>query len=130
MTAADHLARLAARGRPTGSAAIAEAREYCATVLRDAGYRVVEEPFEYSQFPGRLGTPLGGAFIVLAVTLAGAFGMRSVPGMAVGLLAGAMILVALAGAWLARRGTSDLPVMRARGVNLTCERPARPARVW
>ena len=58
---AAHLAVLARAPRAAGSAAEREAREYCARVLRDAGFDVTLEPFEYSQVPGRYGTPVGGA---------------------------------------------------------------------
>src|SRR5207244_3621239 len=74
---AAHLAVLARAPRAAGSAAEDEAREYCARVLRDAGFDVALEPFEYSQVPGRYGTPVGGAIAwstVAATSWLGAIG--------------------------------------------------------
>ncbi len=65
-----HLARLAASPRPTGGAAIDEARVYCAIELRRLGFVVREEPFEYSAFAGRFGAPSFGLLLPAAATLA------------------------------------------------------------
>src|SRR5258705_11951786 len=72
---AAHLAVLARAPRAAGSAAEHEAREYCARVLRAAGFDVALEPFEFSQLPGRYGAPVGGAiawFTVAATSWLGA----------------------------------------------------------
>ena len=69
--ASPHLARLGAVSRPAGSATTAEARGYCATVLRDLGFTTTEHAFEYSRFAGAYATPLAGLMIVaLAAVLA------------------------------------------------------------
>ena len=50
-----HLAALAREPRPAGSDAEDRARRYAEQVLRDAGFAVTREPFDYSAFPGRYG---------------------------------------------------------------------------
>lgn len=122
---------LAATPRPTGSAAIAAARERVASELAAIGYTARALPFEFSAMPGRYGTPLFGAAALGVGALAGhlgAGGHRLAP-VAV-LLVGA-ILLAAGGRWLARRGVLSLGVMREGGVNLEFTTPHAPTpRVW
>jgi hypothetical protein len=127
-----HLERLAAVPRPAGSPAESAARDYCAGVLRSLGFRVSEEPFEFSALPGRLGTPLCGLASILMLASAGHLGWR---GHALGALAvlgaGGIIVLGVAW-WLARFGVLALPWWRERAVNLVAERApagAEPA-VW
>lgn len=125
-----HLQVLAAAPRPTGSAAAAEARRYCTRVLERLGFHVVERPFAYSAFPGRVGTPLagvwGGATVVAGAQLARA---GTAWGAAV-LLATSAVMLAATAIGLARRGVLGFPAMRAAGVNLECTRAASTPRVW
>lgn len=125
-----HLLALASGARPTGSAAADGARRYCARVLRDAGFAVVERPFDYSAFPGRWGTPLGGVWGGATVAIGSALARRGAYGPAATLLAASAALLALAALWLARRGVLAFPASRARGVNLECTRAGAEPRVW
>lgn len=121
------VAALAAEPRPAGSAAEARARSLCRSRLERAGYRCVEQSFEYSEWPGRWGTPLVGALLLVASLLALVASLSGT----VALERAAFATVAaavLAGAVLARRATVWLPVGRRAGVNLVATRGA-PA-VW
>src|SRR5690349_24606649 len=62
-----HLRALGRAPRATGSPEEHEAREYCSAVLRNLGFRVANEPFSYSAFPGRYGTAAAGAIAGLTV---------------------------------------------------------------
>ncbi len=123
-----HLERLAAVPRPAGSPAETAARDYCAGVLRSSGFEVSEEPFEFSALPGRFGTPLCGAVVIVMMAAAGHVGFR-------GHATGALLVLALGGAallvvawWLARFGVLELPWWRERSVNLAAVRGAeRPS---
>lgn len=120
--ARSHLAAIAAGPRPAGGSAERAAREYCAGILRAAGFVVAEHPFEYSAFPGRWGTPLAGVVVAAMFAAAGSAGFRgSARASLVILLFGAMLLGGLA-FWLARWGVLDVPLARARGVNLAATR--------
>jgi hypothetical protein len=115
-----HLARLGGRSRPTGSAAAADARRYCAEVLRSLGFVVSEQEFEYSRFPGRWATPAAGIVIPVAATAVVAMRTRSGSWIAPAI---ALAILAIAGAvFVARRGVLGFPFARARGVNLEATR--------
>ena len=122
---------LAATPRPTGSAAIAAARERVASELATIGYTARAVPFEFSGLPGRYATPLFGAAALGIVALAGhlgADGHRFAP--LVILVAGAIVLAG-GGRWLVRSGVLALGVMRESGVNLEFTTAAAPTpRVW
>jgi hypothetical protein len=64
-----HLAALAHEPRPAGGAGEARARAYAAAALEDAGLSTHSELFEYSAFPGRFATPIGGALVLAAVAV-------------------------------------------------------------
>ena len=89
-----------------------------------------ERPFEYSQFPGRYGTPIAGA--VLAIALAGSAwaGTAGRPGVALAILIVALAIVAITGGWMARRGVLTLPWKRESAVNLEAVRGSPEPRVW
>ena len=128
---AAHLAVLARAPRAAGSAAEGEAREYCARVLREAGFEVALEPFEYSQLPGRYGTPVGGAIAWLTVTATSWLGAIGSPAFFVALvcLAGLAIL----GMWswhMLGDGVLMLPWRRASSVNLVATRGGSTPRIW
>lgn len=98
-------------------------------MLRDLGFRTTELPFDFSAFPGRLGTPLAGAWLAVAESVAAVLATRGRPGAA----AVAIIIAAGAGMVFARwmmRGSATLPLMRERGVNLEARRGDEPPRVW
>lgn len=129
-----HLRALAAAPRPAGSEAERRAREHCAATLRALGYDVTEEPFEYSDVPGRWGTA-GSGVVVLSVLPAVAHLARAgAREGAAALIAVTLAGLALGGFWLARRGVLALPAGRRRGINLVA-RPVEagvthPPAVW
>jgi hypothetical protein len=123
-----HLARLAASPRPTGGAAIADARAYCAIELHRLGFIVREEPFEYSAFAGRFGAPSFGLLLPAAATLAVVVanrGAADVPWLAI-VIIGLAILAAIGLA----RGVSNAPVMRRAGMNIEATRGPAPVKLW
>lgn len=117
-----HLERIAAAPRPAGSSAEASARSYCAHALRELGFRVREEPFEFSAAPGRLGTPLCGLASMALLAAAGHLGWRGEAraGLAL-LIAGGTVILGSAW-WLARSGVLRLPWWRERATNLVATR--------
>jgi hypothetical protein len=126
-----HLAAIAASPRPAGSAEEAAARRYCERLLREHGFSVREEPFEYSAVPGRYATPLAGAFSVLALAAAAYVGSRGGPTAgwsALAVLCTAAIPLVLGASWAARQGVLAIRAVRARAVNLTAARG--DPRVW
>lgn len=120
--AGDHLAAIAGAPRPAGGDAERVAREHCAGALRAIGFTVETQDFEYSTFPGRWGTPIGGVFTMLIFVVAGHLGAHAHPGAAL------MLLVAGAAALgiFARRMGGDavlnLRRARARSTNLVATR--------
>lgn len=127
---AAHLIRLGGRARPTGSAAAAEARRYCADVLRRHGFVVREQEFEYSQFPGRWATPTAG-FVIPAVGTAIVALRSAVDWWLPAAIAAVLVLGALV-ALVARSGVLGFALARARGVNLeaTREHGSHAPAVW
>lgn len=129
--ASTHLARLGASARPAGSARAANARAYCADVLRRAGFEIREQAFEYSAFPGALGAPLAGVLIPLLATIA--WGTATRVDYMVVWWSGVVIVVVIA-ALIARRlggdGVLDLGLMRRAGVNLEAVRGQAEPVVW
>lgn len=125
--ASAHLARIGAISRSTGGPGVAEARGYCAAVLRAAGFAISEHSFEYSAFPASWAMPISG--LVAAVATGILFFGRSSP---VLLMFGRIVLVVGFGALavLGRRGVLDYPLMRRRGVNLQATRATEPPTVW
>lgn len=123
-----HLAAIAAAPRPAGGDAERRARDHCAAVLRAAGCAVTEHPFEYSTFPGKWGTPLAGACLVVLFGAAGHLGFHAHALAALLVLAfGASLLSGLA-FWLGAYGVLDLPFARESGINLEATR-GRPT-LW
>ncbi|MEO7084536.1 MAG: M28 family peptidase [Gemmatimonadaceae bacterium] len=125
--ASPHLARLAAQGRPAGSPAASEAREYCAGTLRAAGYSISERSFEYSGLPGSWAAPIAGAAASLCA-IALFVGRHVRPASVVALLAVPLVYLALQ--WIGTSGVLRLPVMRRRGVNLQAARGGAEPKVW
>ncbi len=122
--ARDHLEAIAAAPRPAGGDAEKSARDYCARVLRAAGFDVSERAFEYSTFVGRWGTPLFGVGIALLALAAACEGASGSASRALGILIGGALALSGIGSWLGRRGVLDLPFARARSTNLVATRGA------
>jgi hypothetical protein len=121
-----HLDRLGSIGRPTGGAAVAEAREYCADVLRRAGYTISEQSFEYSAWPGAWAAPAAG--LIAAFGAFGLFAGRRSPNV-IGLTI-AVVLAAFVALVFAGRSVTGFPLLRRRGVNLEATRPGPAPAVW
>jgi hypothetical protein len=100
-------------------------------VLRELGYDVSIEAFEYSALPGRYGTPVGGALATATVLLtAWLAAVRASPrAAAVALVVGLLVLGGFAWRMLGD-GVLDLPAMRVRGENLVARRGPAAPRVW
>ncbi|MDB4893079.1 MAG: peptidase [Gemmatimonadetes bacterium] len=126
-----HLVELARRPRPAGGAAETDARAYARRTLEQLGYTVREEEFEYSAFPGRYATPVGGGFFALTIIAASSLALSSG---GVG-AAGAMLIIGVVAAvtyaqWMMRYGVLDFPFLRMRGINLAAVRGAAEPNVW
>jgi Peptidase family M28 len=122
--ARNHLAAIAAAPRPAGGDAERKAREYCAAVLRAIGCEVVEQPFEYSTFPGKWGTPIAGVCTAVLFLASGHFGARGNPRTALGVLVAGAAILGIFAWWLGRWGVLDLPFARATSSNLVATRGA------
>lgn len=126
-----HLRVLARTHRAAGSAEEREAREYCAGVLRNLGFDVTSEPFEYSAFPGRYGTAVAGAIAAMSVLVT--FWLAVVEGaiVAASIAFGAgLVLVALFVWSMLGDGVLELPWMRSPAHNLVARRGEAPPSVW
>ena len=120
--AAETVRVLASEPRPAGSEAEARARAYCAARLRAAGFTIREEPFEYSAFVGRWGTPIGGAVALAIVAVAAVAGRSGAPLVALLLLSLGAATLGLAAVRLARDGVLSFPAERRTGSNLVATR--------
>ena len=128
---ARHLAALAKEPRPAGSDAEDRARRYAEETLRDAGFTVAREEFTYSAFPGRFGTPLGGAIGAVTVLCAAWQGVvrGSGGGALFAVVIGVGLLLAFARAMLGD-AVLTLPLLRSRSVNLVATRGGTTPRAW
>lgn len=125
-TTSPHLDRLGSIGRPTGGAAIAEMRAYCADVLRRAGYSISEQSFEYSAWPGAWAAPAAG--LIAAFGAFGLFAGRRAPN-AIGATI-TIVLAAFVALTFAGRSVTGFPFLRRRGTNLEATRPGAAPAVW
>ena len=115
---------LAEHPRPAGSDAEASARALCAERLRQAGFVVREETFDYSSAVGRWGTPVGGMAAAAILLVASNAGRSGHPRAALAWLTLGAVALAAMGTYLARVGVLTIPAARRRGVNLIATRPA------
>jgi hypothetical protein len=127
---AAHLAILAREPRPAGSEAEGRAHDYAERVLDAAGFSVSRVPFQYSRFPGRYATPIGGALAAATIALSAAAGLAGAARAALVIL----VLGAVAVAAFARAMMGDavlrLPWLRAAGENLVATWGSETPRVW
>lgn len=128
--AREHLERLAAHPRPAGSPAERDAREWCRTTLAASGFAVTAEPFSYSAVPGHAATPALGLAGMAAVCIGARLAAGGRPWTAALLLALAGVVVATAGAWIARVAVTRLPWGRRDGLNLVATRGGAPPALW
>jgi hypothetical protein len=122
------LTELARAPRFAGSSEESEARQLCKAALERAGFECRELPFEYSEWPGRWGPPIGAAF--QAFTIIAVAHMAAHHGALSALAVGALMLVALvfASTDVKRRWIARFPLKRARSTNLEARRGV--PRVW
>ena len=120
--AAETVRVLASEPRPAGSEAEARARAYCAARLHAAGFTIHEEPFEYSAFVGRWGTPVGGVVALAIVGAAAVAGRSGAPLVALLLLSLGAAALGFAAVRLARDGVLSFPAERRTGSNLVATR--------
>ena len=121
---------IAAGPRPTGSEAIASARERCARDLRSLGYIVRERPFEFSSFVGRFSFTVFGtdaALLACTVWILAAMRLRFAP-IIVGVVGIVVFLVA--GRWFLRDAVLTAPLLRSKGVNLEACADGDTPTVW
>ena len=128
--ARDHLEAIAGTPRPAGGQAEAAARAYCARTLRGVGFDVREDPFDYSAWPGRYATAVGGVASTLLLVLAMSVAGRGRSGVALTVLALGGATLVVAAAWTARAGVVRAPWGRRRGLNLTATRGSSHPRLW
>jgi hypothetical protein len=126
--AKDLVDRLSRTPRFAGSPEEAEARTICRGELERAGLQCVEQPFEYSQWPGRWGVPVAAATQTAIILVVARIAAQRDP--LIALLVGAALYVALlfAAADARRRWIMRLPWHRSKSVNLEAGR-GNP-RVW
>lgn len=126
-----HLRAIARAPRAAGSAEEGEARAYCAAVLRASGFDVSIDPFSYSAFPGRYGTPVGGAIAMTSVLAAAWLATIEGAPRAAGAAVGAGLLTLGLFAWsMLGESVLDLPWSRADAENLVARRGSTFPRVW
>jgi len=124
------LREIAARPRPTGSVALAEARARCAATLRAMGFEPREVAFGFSSFPGRYATPLLGGAAAALVGVGGRAGLAGARFTPLAVMAVGAAALAFAGWWLATRGVLAAPLLRETGVNLEAWRGERRPTLW
>ena len=117
-----HLEALAAAPRPAGGREESRARAYCAQVLTTAGLAVAEEPFSYSELPGRVATPLLGVISALMLAAAGHLGWEHQPMAALATLLGGAVVLGAVASWVTRSGVLTLPWLRQQSSNLVASR--------
>ncbi len=126
-----HLRVLGNAPRAAGSEGEATARAYAAAQLQNAGFNVHEEEFEYSSFPGRLGTPIAGALLGVSIVLAAYVALKGTRGelavivLGLGFFATFVFARAMLG-----DGVLDNPLMRTRATNLIATRGGADPNVW
>jgi hypothetical protein len=131
VTGTAHLAVLARAPRAAGSQSESAAREYCARVLRDAGFEIALEPFEYSTVPGRYGTPVGGAIAWMTIAATSWLGVTFSSPRVLALVCGAGLLMLAMWSWrMLGQGVLTIPWRRATAVNLVATRGGPAPRIW
>ncbi len=118
-----HLEAIGRQPRFAGSAAEAEAREWCRLELERSGFSVTEEPFAYSEAIGRWAVPAIAGAMGLALGLAGlAWRAGDAGGWVTWLVAGFGLALGAVGWWASRHGVLAFPWFRRDGVNLVATR--------
>src|SRR3954463_6655985 len=127
----DHLVVIARQPRAAGSDGERQARANAASPLRDAGFTIEIERFDYSALPGRFGTPVGSALALVTVLLAWWFATDDgAPRAAAWTMVIGLALLAGATRRMLGDGVLTIPWMRRSGENLVARRGGDTPRVW
>jgi hypothetical protein len=102
----------------------------CSELLRTHGFSVTEEPFTFSAFPGRWGTPLIGALWAATLMVASRLGWAGRAAAALAALAGGAVVLGVTARWLASHGVLAMGWMRRSSVNLVATRDGPLPNVW
>ena len=127
------MANLASTTRFAGSEGESKARARCRALLEEGGFVVDEQPFEYSQLPGRWG-PSGVALLAAAIVW-GSVNLATrhqSPWCGLVLDVVGLATLSLTAYWLTRYGVPGLNAGRSRSSNLVATHPGaetRP-RIW
>jgi hypothetical protein len=123
------LEKIASAPRFAGSESEGRTRQLCAGILEGEGFSVKEDPFAFSEFPGRYGpTIIGLLLIVTAFLTAHMHAGHGAAGWAIVTLLAGLNVTGAAARWLGRRGTSRFPWLRSSSANLIATR-GKPA-LW
>ena len=122
------LKKIATHPRFTGTVREADAIKFCTKELRAQGFKVVEYGFTFSELPGKWGPPLGALILAGLALASGRLATQGgAPLLALGVLLGGAVLLAVMAAMVARFGPTRLPWSRLRSVNLVATRGDRPS---
>ena len=99
-------------------------------MLRDLGFAVSEERFDYSGFPGRFATPIAGAVIGGTVVVCSALTLNGRLVAAVTVLLAGVVATTLFARWMLGDGVLAAPWLRSESRNLVASRGAGERRVW
>jgi hypothetical protein len=90
--------------------------------LRQLGFAVTAESFEFSAFPGHLVTPAAGAGSMITLAAAGHWGSHNHAALALLALAAVGAPLTVGAGWMVRSGVLNFPWMRTRSTNLVAVR--------
>ncbi|HEX5576832.1 MAG TPA: hypothetical protein VFX40_00590, partial [Gemmatimonadaceae bacterium] len=122
---------LASSPRFAGSDAESAAREYCAGILRTAGFTVREERFDFSEFPSRWAPALLSLVISVVVMQVGhAAVITHEPLMPMLVAIGVLAAVGLIARYLTRSGVLDFPLSRRSSANLVATPTTHEPALW
>jgi len=121
---------LASAPRGAGGSGERDARKACAAFLEGCGLQATEEPFSYSNFPGRWGTPLAGLILLCAFPGIALFASRGALVVSLGIAVAAILN--LTAIWVLSQGRFllHLPFGRSSGVNLVATTRLSDPRIW
>jgi hypothetical protein len=103
----------------------------CAQRLRELNYRVEEQRFGYSAFPGRVATPLAGVVLILAFAGIPHAAVRELTGMALAWYVATLVSLALLlAAGLNGRVVLRFPLTRRESINLVARAGSDPPVLW
>ncbi len=98
--------------------------------MRELGFTVKEERFDYSAFPGRLATPIAGVVLGASIVASSLLTLAGATGVAITVLAMGVVGTSLFARWMMRDGVLTAPWLRAESRNLVAKRGAGEPRVW